>query len=116
MNLKSRYNQVCTNKTFIFPSGRSSLSDEERKQRLSEAIERMQQFLALFGHVDSFLTHKTNGLIRIMGKAVESDLEGSDYELRDRPYRGNVRRYWPYVSANSPPPTVIETAAAVPEA
>ncbi len=51
---------------------------------MNESMARFMQLLTFFGHVDNFLTQKTQGLIKIMGKAVES---GEDEEEEELPRR-----------------------------
>ena len=76
------------------------MCEEERRQRLFEAIERFKQFLALFGQVDNFLAQKTTGLLKVVGKAVESDLDDAEEPPRQTHPR-DVRKFWPY--AYTPP-------------
>lgn len=56
----------------------SEVDPEEKQKRINESMARLMQILTFFGHVDNFLTQKTHNLIKIMGKAVDSDDE--DYE------------------------------------
>ncbi|XP_065205691.1 uncharacterized protein LOC135835385 [Planococcus citri] len=78
----------------LLPSGRSSyrndeMSPEEREERMNRGFARMMQFMTFLGHVDNYLTDKASGLIKIMGKAVETE---DEEEPQEDPYYGRISR------------------------
>lgn len=59
-----------------FPSPRSArydeLTPEEREERVNRGFARIMQFMTFLGHVDNYLTDKASGLIKVMGRAIET--------------------------------------------
>lgn len=77
----------------------AELDPEERRERINESMARFMQFLTFFGHVDNFLTQKTHGLIKMMGKAVDSE-EDEEIPRRVR-YRKVMRPYPPKIQTTT---------------
>lgn len=82
--LKGLRNSLMTERN-SFPNLRlTNMDARERKERLDERMARFMQLMTFFGHVDNFLTQKTSGFLKVMGKAVGADDYEEDYEPRYR--------------------------------
>ncbi|KAK7602267.1 hypothetical protein V9T40_009708 [Parthenolecanium corni] len=82
--LKGLRNSLMTERN-SFPNPRlTNMDARERKERLDERMARFMQLMTFFGHVDNFLTQKTSGFLKVMGKAVGADDYEEDYEPRYR--------------------------------
>lgn len=71
----------------------------ERKALLDETMARFMQVMTFFGHVDNFLTQKTSGLLKIMGKAVGTDDYEEDYEPHYQPAKRTAPRIMTTISS-----------------
>lgn len=77
----------------IQPTLVNKMSDEERKERMDEAMARIMQILTFFGHIDNFITHKTNGFLKIMRSAMESSEDETEEQYFPKEYYKLERRF-----------------------